>query len=225
MVECIKCGSNSVQLNLNYTKNNNSTTSLLLISDDFGFILDIPINIESNSTENETIVSCLNCGTSWKPSVIHKLRELVFQCINLELDFTNGNHRNFLNELFIEIYPLFNDCAQEINKWENEIKTQNKVLKNKFFSHCITLAVLALLLNILYSINALLFLSLLVIAIVLSLINKTNYYSLIINKIHEVMNYGTKKRIKVIKSKLDSLKSKRKIIEDKIIQLSKKYQL
>lgn len=62
--------------------------------------------------EDRNVISCLNCGTSWKAADLYKTLQVIKDLTNLKLDLSMDNHRDFMNEIIPEITTYYNSISQ-----------------------------------------------------------------------------------------------------------------
>lgn len=62
--------------------------------------------------EDRNVISCLNCGTSWKAADLYKTLQVIKDLTNLKLDLSMDNHRDFMNDVIPEITTYSNSISK-----------------------------------------------------------------------------------------------------------------
>ncbi|WP_404788688.1 hypothetical protein [Altericista sp. CCNU0014] len=91
MTNCPNCGSDNIQLK---SKTNIDWKNVVDRVEFFG----ITDAIESVTDEYGNVNACLDCGTSWKPSELYNVLELIQNLTAIKLDLSSKRDRTALNE-------------------------------------------------------------------------------------------------------------------------------
>jgi hypothetical protein len=113
MANCPNCGSTHVQLirdtNVNWGRAVAGWALFGVVGGAVGAV----------TGEDRNVISCLDCGTSWKASDLHKTIQLVKELTGIILDLTIDEDRLFINRFISEVTPYINavsDAQKQVEK-------------------------------------------------------------------------------------------------------------
>lgn len=142
MANCPNCGSDHIQLKRETDVNwGRAVVGWAL----FGVVGGA---VGAVTGEDRNVNACLDCGTSWKATDLHKLLQIIKKLTNLKLNLSEETDRIFIND-FISEFSLDLESISNIEKQgqnlileiQRKLESDNSV-NNGFFSGCMSLFML-----------------------------------------------------------------------------------
>jgi hypothetical protein len=116
MANCPNCGSTHVQLvretNINWGRAVAGWALFGVVGGAVGAV----------TGEDRNVISCLDCGTTWKASDLYRTLQLVKQLTDITLDLYVEEDRFFLNTFILEINPYIEANLEAKTKADKLIK-------------------------------------------------------------------------------------------------------
>lgn len=106
MANCPKCGSDHIQI---IRETNVSWGRAVAGWALFGVVGGA---VGAVTGEDRNVISCINCGTSWKAAELYKTLQVIKELTDLKLDLSMDNHRNFMNEIIPQITTYYSSISK-----------------------------------------------------------------------------------------------------------------
>lgn len=121
MANCPNCGSSHIQLKTETDVNWGRAIAGYAL---FGVVGGA---IGAVTGEDRNVNACLDCGTSWKASDLHKMLQYIKELTNITPDLTEEIDRRFVNRFMLEITPCLEVISEAEKQGEKIIKdSENK---------------------------------------------------------------------------------------------------
>lgn len=134
---CPNCGSSDIQLQRNVDQEINwgrAVAGWAL----FGIVGGAVAGATGNNRESFAN-TCLNCGTVWRAEDIYKIKELIRELTNFEINISIKQHRKFLNKFINEISPYFQQI-EELKKRQKQLDIKKEDDKVRYYFNAVLIA-------------------------------------------------------------------------------------
>ena len=130
MANCPSCGSSHIVLKQETNVNWGRTAAGWAL---FGVVGGA---IGAVTGEDRTVNACLDCGTSWKATSLHKILQVINRTTGKTLDLTKESNRLYLNGFIDEISPHLESFAEIEKKSEKVISEAQKKSSESIAAGC-----------------------------------------------------------------------------------------